>query len=94
MTTDASKKTIGGVLSQKGHPLIYVSRKLSQAEQNLSSIEREAFAIVFVVTRLKQFVLGRRFTLQTDNNPLKYFFAQTKKFRKKHEQELRDERYC
>ena len=74
MTTDASEKAIGGVLSQ-GHPVIYVSRKLSQAEQNYSNIEREALAIVFVVTRLKQFLLGRRFTLQTDHKPLKYLFA-------------------
>ena len=75
VTTDASEKAIGGVLSHEGHPVIYVSRKLSQAEQNYSNIEREAFAIVFVVTRLKQFLLGRRFTLQTDHKPLKYLFA-------------------
>ena len=74
MTTDASEKAIGGVLSQEGHPVIYVSRKLSQAEQNYSNIELETFAIVFVVTRLKQFLLGRRFTLQTDHKPLKYLF--------------------
>ena len=75
VTTDASEKAIGGVLSQEGHPVIYVSRKLSQAEQNYSNIEREALAIVFVVTRLKQFLLGRRFTLQTEHKPLKYLFA-------------------
>ena len=28
-----------------------------------------------MVTRPKQFLLGRRFTLQTDNKPLKYLFA-------------------
>ena len=32
-------------------------------------------AIVFVVTRLKQFLPGRRFTLQTDHKPLIYLFA-------------------
>ena len=48
---------------------------MSQAEQNYSKIEREALAIVFVVTRLKQFLLGRRCTLQTDHKPLKYLFA-------------------
>ena len=74
MTTDASEKAIGGVLSQEGHPVIYVSRKLSQAEKNYSNIEREALAIVLVVTKLKQFLLGRRFTLQTDHKPLKYLF--------------------
>ena len=75
VTTDASEKAIGGVFSQEGHPVIYVSRKLSQAEQNQSNIEREALAIVFVVTSLKQFLLGRSFTLQTGHKPLKYLFA-------------------
>ena len=75
VTTDASEKAICGVLSQEGHPVIYVSRKLTPAEQNYSNIEREALAIVFVVTGLKQFLLGRRFTLQTDHKPLKYLFA-------------------
>ena len=40
VTTDASEKTIGGVVSQEGHPVIYVSRKLSPAEQNYLNIER------------------------------------------------------
>ena len=75
VTTDASEKAIGEVLSQEGHPVIYVSRKLSKAEQNYSNIEREALANFFVVTRLKQFLLGRRFTLQTDHKPLKHLFT-------------------
>ena len=39
-------------------------------------------AIVFVVTRLKKFFLGRRFTLQTDNKPLEYLFAPVEKIPK------------
>ena len=45
------------------------------SRKNYSNIEREALAIVFVVTSLKQFLLGRRFTLHTDHKPLKYLFA-------------------
>ena len=76
MTADASEKAIGGVLSQEGHPVIYVSMKLSQAEIfTYSNIEREALAIVFVVTRLKQLLLGRKFLYKTDHKPLKYHFA-------------------
>ena len=48
---------------------------MTPAEQNYSNIEREALAIVSVVTRLKQLFLGRRFTLKTDHKPLKYLFA-------------------
>ena len=75
VTIDASEKTIGGVLSQEGHPVIHVSRKLTPAEQIYSNIEREALEIVLVVTRIKQFLLGGQFTLQTDHKPLKYLFA-------------------
>ena len=75
VTTDASEKTIGGVLSQEGHKVIYVSRKLTHVEQNYPIIEQEALAIVFAVARFKQFLLGRRFTLQTDHKPLKYLIA-------------------
>ena len=73
VTTDASEKAIGGVLSQERHTVIYESRKVTPVEQHYSNIERET--IEFVVSRLTQFRLGRRFTLQTDHKPLKYFFA-------------------
>ena len=75
LTTDASEEAIGGVLSKEGHLEIYVPRKLSQAEQNYSNIKREALAIVFVFTILKQFLLGRRFTPQTDHKFLEYLFT-------------------
>ena len=75
VTTEASEKAIGGVLSQEGHPVVYVSRKLTPSEQNYLNIERDALAIVFVVTELKEILLGRRFTLQTNHKLLKYLFA-------------------
>ncbi|MEL7079444.1 MAG: RNase H-like domain-containing protein [Cyanobacteria bacterium J06582_2] len=74
LTTDASEKTIGGVLTQNGHPVIYISRNLSKSEQKYSNIEREGLAVVFAVTRLKQYLLGRKFTLRTDHKPLQYIF--------------------
>ena len=50
LTTDASEKAIGGVLSQEGQSVIYVTKAMSQDEQRHFNIEREA--IVFVVNRL------------------------------------------
>ena len=75
VTIDTSEKAVGGVLSLEGHPVIYVSTKLTPAEQNYPNKEREAQAIVFVVTKLKHFLLGRPFTLQTNHKPLNYLFA-------------------
>ena len=68
VTSAASEKAIGRVFSQEGHHLNYVSKKLSQAEQNYCSIEREALAIAFVVRSFEQFLIGKRFTLQADSD--------------------------
>ena len=67
------------VLLQQGHPVIYIEK----VGQNYSNIERALLAIVFVVTRLKQFLLGKQFTLQTDHKPLKYLFAPDEEIPKK-----------
>ena len=74
LTTDASEKTVGVVLMQNDHPVIYMSRDLTSAEQKYSNIERDALAVVFAVTRLRQFLLGRKFTLKTEQKPLQYIF--------------------
>lgn len=70
LTTDASEKSIGGVLTQKGHPLLFVSRVLTSSECNYNNVEKEALAVVWAVLRLRQLLLGRHFTLITDNRPL------------------------
>ena len=74
LTTDASKTSIGACLTQEGSPVIYISKTLTSAERKDSNIEREALAIVYAVTRLRHFLLGRRFTINTDHKPLEFFF--------------------
>ena len=75
LTTDSSKSTLGAVLTQEGHPVIFVSRCLSKAEQNYANIEREALAVVWATMRLKQFLMGRHFKIQTDHQPLVKLFG-------------------
>lgn len=75
LTTDASKGALAGVLTQEGHPVIFISRTLSQAEENYSNIEREALAVFWAVCRLKHYLQGRRFTIQTDHQPLLRLFG-------------------
>ena len=75
VTVDASKTAIGAVLSQDGHPVLFVSRKLTSAESNYSNIEREALAAIWACKRLEQFLLGKRFVVETDHKPLVYIFG-------------------
>jgi hypothetical protein len=78
VTTDASQEALAAVLTQEGHPVIFISRNLSGAERKYSNIEREALAITWAVTRLKHFLLGRRFDIVTDHQPLIHLFGSTK----------------
>ena len=77
-TTDASKNVIGRILSQEWHPVIFVSRMLSAAESRYSNVETEALAIVYVIGRLRQFLLTQNFKLITDHKPLEVIFFPSK----------------
>ena len=74
LTTDASEKAISDILSQGGHPVLFLSRSLSDAETRYSNIEREALTIVWSTHRARQLLLGRRFKLVSDNRPLEIMF--------------------
>ena len=74
LTTDASENAIVGILSQEGHPVMYMSRRLSTAERNYSNIEREALAIVWSTFRARHFLVGSKFTLRSDHRPLEFIF--------------------
>ena len=61
-------------MTQNDHTVIYITRNLTSAKQKYSNVEREALAVVFAVTRLREFLLGRKITLRTDHKPLQYIF--------------------
>ena len=67
---DASGTGLGGVLIQEDRPVIFVSRKLTAVERRYSQLEREFLSIVFTLTRLKTYLLGISFVVQTDHKPL------------------------
>ncbi|CAK9821240.1 Retrovirus-related Pol polyprotein from transposon 17.6 [Anthophora retusa] len=72
LTTDASNEGLGAILSQGGHPCFYISRTLNPPEKNYSTTEKELLAIVWSIRRLRQYLLGRRFIIQTDHQALKW----------------------
>ena len=65
--TDASLYAVGAVLTQEfpeGERVIqYLSKQLTPG----SVIEREAYAIIFAVNKLRHFLLGSKFTIFTDH---------------------------
>ncbi|CAM4689156.1 unnamed protein product [Lepidochelys kempii] len=77
VTTDASERGVGAVLMQKGpdqefHPVVFLSKKLSERESNWSVTEKECYAIVYALEKLRPYVWGQRFHLQTDHAALKW----------------------
>ncbi|GFT58084.1 retrovirus-related Pol polyprotein from transposon 297 [Trichonephila clavipes] len=76
LQTDASEVGAGVVLSQRiegeEHPIVFLSKKFSKAERNYSTVERELAAIIFGLKRLKYYLDGQKFIIETDHNPLRY----------------------
>ena len=77
LQTDASEYGLGAVLSQKDeegleHPVVYISRKMLPRECNYATIEKECLAIKWSMEALRVYLLGKKFVLQTDHNPLKW----------------------
>ena len=75
IAADASSTGLGAVLLQtqdngQRRPICYISRSLSDAERNYAVIEKEALASTWACERLEEYVLGLRFTLETDHKPL------------------------
>lgn len=71
LTTDASNFAIGGVLSQNGKPITFISRTLSKTEMELATNERELLAIVWALKTLRNYLYGiADLTVFTDHQPL------------------------
>lgn len=70
--TDASSAGISGILMQKQetdgllHPIYYVSKKTTDVEKNYHSSKLELMAVVYCIERLRNFLIGLKFTVYTD----------------------------
>lgn len=80
---DASKDGLGAVLYQcqeeKQRVISFASRSLNKSEQNYSTMKLEFLALKWAITeKFNDYLLGREFTVMTDNNPLTYILTSAK----------------
>ncbi|XP_055590803.1 uncharacterized protein K02A2.6-like [Uranotaenia lowii] len=83
VAADASQTGIGACILHKFpngafKAVAHASRSLTQAERQYGQIEKEGLALVFAVTKFHRMLLGRRFLLQTDHQPLLRIFGSKK----------------
>ena len=76
--TDASAYAVGAILAQDidgiERPIHYVSKALTTGQKKWSAIEREAYAVIYSITKLRPYLQGAKFTVYTDHKPLKSLF--------------------
>jgi len=74
--TDASGIGMGAVLIQKGHPIAFFSQKFCSKLLNSSTYVRELCAITAAVKKWRTYLLGRKFTIYTDQRSLRELMTQ------------------
>ena len=74
ISADASSFGLGAVLLQQSEglwkPVAYASHSMTQAERRYAQIQMEALGITWVCQRFSEYILGRRFTIESDHKPL------------------------
>ena len=67
---DASQKGLGAALLQKGKPIGYATRALTDTETRYAQIKKEMLAIVFSREKSHQYTFGRPVIVRSDHKPL------------------------
>ena len=75
LSADASSCGTGAVLRQRQRngdlqPISYISRALTDTEQRYAQIEKEALGITWACKKFQDYLIGMRFSIETDHKPL------------------------
>lgn len=73
---DASGDGIGVALSQNHQPIAFMSRSLSPTKKLRSTYAREMLHIIMAIRTWRPYLVGRKFTIQTDQRSLWYMLEQ------------------
>ena len=77
--TDACDYAVGAILCQEDEngverPVQYLSKQLSGSALHWATIEKEAYAVVLALQKLRPYLYSAKFTIYTDHKPLKSLF--------------------
>ncbi|KAF2894041.1 hypothetical protein ILUMI_12128 [Ignelater luminosus] len=80
---DSSEYGIGAVLSQvmsdkSERPILFISRILTETEKNYAMVCKEALSIFWAVSKLYEYLAGRKFEIVTDYKSLQMLFGEHK----------------
>ena len=75
VSADASSYGLGAVLLQmqpngERRAVAYVSRSMTPTETRYAQIEKEALSLTWVCERYSDYLIGLRFSIETDHKPL------------------------
>ena len=70
---DACKEGIGAVLLQKGRPIVFEGKALTDAEPRYHSSEQELLAVVHALELWRFYLQGPELTVVTDHSPNTFF---------------------
>jgi hypothetical protein len=86
---DSSDYAIGAILTQTGvsdngelhqnYPVAFASAKLSSTQRRWATIEKEAYAALWVLQKFKHWLFGTSVILYSDHNPITFLTQTTSK---------------
>lgn len=72
MESSLGATNVTGDEQGENHPVLYLSRKLLPREQNYTTIEKECLVIRWAICSLQYYLLGSKFKVITDHQPLSW----------------------